>query len=46
MISFANENNGYKYLLTIIDTFSKYAWAVPIKNKTSEEVCKAVTKIF
>lgn len=42
----AKQNNGYKYLLTVIDTFSKYAWAVPIKNKTGDEVCTAMMKIF
>ena len=25
---------GIKYLLTIIDIFNKYAWAVPVKDKT------------
>eukprot|EP01038_Epipyxis_sp_PR26KG_P020505 gene20505-29029_t len=23
----SNENNGYKFLLTIVDVLSKYAWA-------------------
>ncbi|RWR98555.1 hypothetical protein B4U79_09641, partial [Dinothrombium tinctorium] len=29
----SSENKGFKYILTVIDIFSKYAWAVPIKNK-------------
>ena len=28
-------NKGNKYLLTVIDVLSKYAWAVPIKSKRS-----------
>ena len=26
-------NKGYKYILTVIDVFSKFAWAYPLKNK-------------
>ncbi|XP_070169323.1 uncharacterized protein [Polyergus mexicanus] len=39
-------NKGYKYLLTIIDTFSKFAWAIPVKNKTGESVSKAMSICF
>ena len=28
-----DENNNYKFTLTCIDAFSKYAWAIPILNK-------------
>lgn len=38
MIPYANENNGYKYILTCINCFSKYAYCAPLKNKTSKEV--------
>ena len=34
MESFAAENNGFKYILCIIDVFSKYVWCVPLKSKT------------
>ena len=27
-------NDGYKYILMIIDVFSKYGWTVPLKPKT------------
>ena len=33
MQSFSKYNNGTKYLLTVIDVFSKYAWVVPVPNK-------------
>ena len=26
-------NKGYKFLLCIIDIYSKYAWVIPLKNK-------------
>ena len=39
-------NNDHKYLLTVIDIFSKYAWVVPIKRKYSSHVIKAFEKVF
>ena len=29
----AKDNDGYKYAFVAIDIFSKYMWAVPIKDK-------------
>lgn len=46
MIPWADQNDGYRYILMMIDVFSKYAWAMPLKNKTGEEVCKALASIF
>ena len=34
----ANQNNGIKFLLTCIDVFSKYAWVIPIKNKSGKTI--------
>ena len=34
--SLARFNKGYKFLLTCIDVFSKFAWVVPLKNKSGE----------
>ena len=31
-------NDGFRYLLTCLDVFSKYAWAIPLKNKTGTMV--------
>ena len=36
--SLARFNKGYKLLLTCIDVFSKFAWVVPLKNKTGESL--------
>ena len=39
-------NKGYKYLLTCIDVFSKYAWTVPLKTKTGQGLVKAFQTIL
>ena len=39
-------NKGTKYLLTCIDIFSKYAWAVPLKKKQGQELVKAFQTIL
>lgn len=46
MQSLASYNDGYKYLLTCIDVLSKYAWAVPIKDKKSNSIVSAFEIIF
>ena len=38
MQSFSKDNNGIKYLLTVIDIFSKFVWIIPLKRKTGQEV--------
>ena len=37
-------SNGYTYLLTCIDVFSKFLIAVPLRNKTAESVVQALLK--
>lgn len=46
MQEFAQYNDNYKYLLTVIDVLSKYAWAIPLKKKTGAEVVEAFQNIF
>ena len=46
MSSLSRSNRGYKFLLTVIDVYSKYGWIVPLKNKTGKEVAAALTKLF
>ena len=41
MQEFSKDNNGIKYLLTVIDIFSKLVWIVPFKRKTGHEVVNA-----
>ena len=33
MQSFSKQNNGVKYLLTVIDLFSKYAYTIPLREQ-------------
>ena len=42
----SKQNKGYRYILVMIDAFSKYAWARPIKKKTGKYVTDAFTKIL
>jgi hypothetical protein len=44
MKKYSKENRGYMHLLNVIDTFSKLAWAIPIKNKDGVTVSKAFEK--
>lgn len=46
MIPYAKFNKQYKYLLTVIDIFSKYAFAMPVKSKSGTDVTDAMKKIF
>lgn len=46
MLTYANQNRGFKYMLTVIDTFSKYAWTIPIKDKSGKSVANAMQKVF
>lgn len=39
-------NKGFKFLLTVIDVFSRYAFVRPLRNKTGLEVSKAIDDIF
>lgn len=46
MIPYANENNGMNYILTVINIFSKMAYARPVKNKSGPEVMKAMESVL
>lgn len=46
MIPYANQNRNIKYILTVIDIFSKYAWAVPVKSKTANDVVNAMKTVL
>jgi len=46
MRNISKENDGYSYILTAIDVFSKKGWAFPLKNKKGESVLKELKKII
>lgn len=45
-IPYSKSNKGFKYILLVINCFSKYLWAEPVKNKTGAEVSKAMEKLL
>ena len=46
MQSFSKFNRGVRYLLTVIDVFSKYGWMLLLKDKTGKSVADALKEIF
>ena len=46
MGKFSKWNKGIKYLLMVIDVFSKFGWIEPLKDKRGESVAHAFEKIF
>lgn len=46
LASLSRYNDGYRYLLTCIDCFSRYAWVVPLKNKSAVAVANAFATII
>ena len=46
MQTFSRFNRGVKYLLTVIDIFSKCGWLVPLKDKSGKSVATAFNQIF
>ena len=39
-------NRGTNYLLTIVDVSSKFAWVLPLKNKTGSAVASALSSVL
>ena len=39
-------NKGFKYLSTVIDVFSKFAWVVPLKDKKGSSITTAFADII
>ena len=46
MLKFSKWNKGYKYLLMVIDVFSKYGWIITLKDKKGESIMNAFKTIF
>ena len=46
MSSTSKFNDKYRFLLCIIDVFSKYAWVVPIKDKTGKTLVHAFKSVL
>ena len=39
-------NKGFRFLLCVIDIYSKYAWVILLKDKKSITIANAFQKIF
>ena len=39
-------NNGFRYIFIIIDKFSKYVVAIPLKNENSKIVTESISKLL
>lgn len=46
MQKYSRQNRGYRYILIVIDIFSRFAWARPLKTKTGKDVTDALGDIF
>ena len=38
-------NKGYRYLLVVIDNFSKFGWTIPLKNKYTQSITEEFSQI-
>ena len=38
-------NNGFQYIINIIDLYSRHAWSIPIKNKTGKSIVEAFNSL-
>lgn len=42
----AKVNKNYRYILNVIDVYSRFLWSVPLKTKSAKEVAAAMVKII
>ena len=43
---YSRQNRGYNFILVVLDVFSRYAWARPLKNKTGVQCANAFEDIL
>ena len=46
MQSIAKQNGGMRYLLTVIDVFSQFAWAIPVHLKDAKAITAAFEQVL
>ena len=39
-------NKGFRFLLCVIDIYSKYAWAIPLKDKKGVSIANVFQKVL
>ena len=40
------EDNGYHFILVIVDLYTKYCWCIALKNKTGKLVKESLQSLF
>lgn len=46
MQTLSSQNDNNRYILTVIDCFSRFAWAVPVKTKSAKDMLLAFKELF
>lgn len=46
MSNYSKFNKGIHYLLTIVDVFSRFAYVLPLKSKTQDEIFNSLQELF
>ena len=46
MVKYRNQNKGYYWILTAIEILSRYAFAIPVYRKDTNNMTKAVTELL
>jgi transposase InsO family protein len=46
MQGLARQNGGMRYILTVIDVFSKFAWVAPVKSKDAPTIVEAFRAVL
>jgi len=46
MSRWSDENESYKWMLNVIDVWTRYAWSVPMKTKNAKEILNAFESII
>jgi Integrase core domain len=46
MQKYSRQNKGCRWILTVIDVLSKFAWVIPLKNKSSKTLADAFDDFF
>ena len=41
-----SKNKGFRYKFVILDNFSKYLWAIPLKKEKSKTIAEEFSKIL
>lgn len=46
MVDVVGNNDGFRYIMCIVDVFSRYAWCVPLKNKDAKTSWDAFARVM